>query len=1501
MSKLNKKLNIIIVIEIILTMTLYYFIVGFTAVSYAVDFSIGDDIEFEGYFKDEIGNNYIQQETNTTQDNYLYLRINLKDSGYFNGKITIPDSNFEIDSNYIDENTVESIENGEVNLKQINSGNSIEVKLKINMKKPEQFDLNLLSKESTLKLTGTYVNENGKEKNIDQETKARLIYKSPYTDQEENTIQSEVVTNKICKINDSNKRMIQVLLKNNLNGNNYPVQSSQIDMEIPEGAENVEVYSRGTNLTNGKSELEFSKDNWNYNSDNRVLTINTNNDIQENENGEKIVSWKKNGADTFIVTIILPENAEIPEKIKATSNITLYDNYVQSVNTAIQNETEMNLQEEKEDFIVGSLALAENEIYKGKLYTGEDREINSTYTLDVRYSGIENNIVFGRVKNAYNQKEGDQTLSSVDAKVVTNRVEIGKDKLLNVLGDKGSITIGEVTINKDVVSSLEGLAEDQYLDVNGKAKITLKDNKITINYTEEQVNIAYTLKDTQNQGTIEITANNIIKNSEIGRNTLKQMNNMTFEWNIAKGEYFERKVTTAVVGLKETSTQVDVSLDREAFENANVNKNVKMTIVLNTNGEDKDLYKNPVIKIKMPKSVTGISAKYSLSHANGLTQKNGKNYIEDGCQVIEIPLEGEQKTYDSEYVEGATILLYSDIEVSETIENVDESIEVTYTNENATQYANEGKNTIKVTMLDNKEEIVDKADEEKVPVESLSENAKEKAEGDITTKISATVGDTSLKDNDIVQKGEKIRYKVEVTNNSNQDIQGVNIEGNVPEGTNYVERVDYFTVENPYEGYNKLEFITAKPYYINKDGKPQISNATIKSKETTELIYELEVADATNYHSVEGFATISYGESSFQTEKLTNLIEESNLKVVLRPADSNSGIISESKNSHLNFEIQVFNTSETEELSDITLDMNIGSGLEQALLLYQPTDGEEQRVTEDGELEKITIYNLKPNTFAHITLQVSIEEVESLIDSYVSAYATYNNKIYRSNAMNYQVAPSEYEEAIITQIPIPEVDLIDGDADLACEIQIKNVGSADLENLKITETPSIFVSLEKIEMDGQVLTENDYTITEDGDIEFSNVNILKGEDINIKLYLKTTDTQFERQSIPNTVVVNSGYKTLCEDSITLTTLKSDTEPNNEEKPGEGSGEEPGDNPGGTTNAPGTYQIDGQVWLDEEEDGEKSSSEATLNNITVYLADVEQNNIIQRTTTSNNGNYVFNNVPNGRYIVVFEYDTNAYETTIYQASGVDSSQNSDANEATITINGENKNVAITDTLTVSDSNIQNMDLGLIERTNFDLALKKSVNKVTVQTTKGTETHTFDENDELAKVEIASKEMDGAVIDIEYKIKVTNEGDTPGYVRNVIDYLPEGLEFNHNNNTDWVNNNGTLYNASISDQIIEPGETKEVTLILTKTMSSNSTNLVSNVAEIGEAYSTTGKPDSDSTARNNDMNEDDISTANLIISVKTGMGRNIAILIFTTIILIGTIVYLVINKRKYRKEV
>ena len=998
------------------------------------------------------------------------------------------------------------------------------------------------------------------------------------------------------------------------------------------------------------------------------------------------------------------------------------------------------------------------------------------------------------------------------------------------------------------------------------------------------------------------------------------MNNMNFEWEIAKGEYFERKVTTAVVGLKETSTQVDVSLDREAFENANVNKNVKMTIVLNTNGEDKDLYKNPVIKIKMPKSVTGISAKYSLSHANGLTRQNGKSYVEDGCQVIEIPLEGEQQTYDSEYVAGATILLYSDIEVSETIENVDESIEVTYTNENATQYANEGKNTVKVTMLDNKPEEQETVEpeepqeeeeteeepqeeetkqEDKLTVADLTKNAKEKTVGDITTKISATVGDTSLKDNDVIQKGEKIRYEIELTNNSNQDIEEVNIEGNVPAGTAYVERITYFENPSVDPDNTRLEFLRDNPYYTVKNEKPQMTYTNIKSKQTVTFIYELDVTDAINYNSIEGFATISYGQSNFQTEKIVNIIQDSNLEIVLRPTGTDSNIVNAGENAGIILDVQIYNRSSTEELTNVKVNTIGGVGLKSGYMMYEKEDGSQIETETENH---VTIDKIAPNSFAAIYLVVEIEDVAELVDSYVITTAEYNNTTYRSNALYYQVEKAKIKDATITQTAIPQSETIDGNSSLACDIEVKNTGSVDLESLMIKDLPPMLVNIDKIEKAGEELTENDYTINDDdGTITFSNINLKVEESLNIKLYFTTYTEQAEKQDLLNNVSVIHGEETLCEDSIVLTTLKAENEEQNGENPGDNPGDNPGggsgneDPNGGGTNQEGTYQIDGQVWLDEQEDGEKSSSEATLNNITVYLADVGQNNIIQKTTTENNGNYIFNNVPNGRYIVVFEYDTNAYETTIYQASGVDSSQNSDANEATITINGESKNVAITDTLTVSDSNASNIDLGLVERTNFDLALKKSVSGVTVQTTKGTETYTYDEGDELAKVEIASREMNGAVINIEYKIQVTNEGDTPGYARNVIDYLPEGLEFNQNNNTSWVNNNGTLYNASISNQIIEPGETKEVTLVLTKTMSSSSTNLVSNVAEIGEAYSTTGKKDSDSTARNNDMNEDDISTANLIISVKTGIGRNIAILIFTTIILTGITVYLVLKKK------
>ena len=69
-------------------------------------------------------------------------------------------------------------------------------------------------------------------------------------------------------------------------------------------------------------------------------------------------------------------------------------------------------------------------------------------------------------------------------------------------------------------------------------------------------------------------------------------------------------------------------------------------------------------------------------------------------------------------------------------------------------------------------------------------------------------------------------------------------------------------------------------------------------------------------------------------------------------------------------------------------------------------------------------------------------------------------------------------------------------------------------------------------------------------------------------------------------------------------------------------------------------------------------------------------------------------------------------------------------------------------------------------------------------------------------------------------------------------------------------------------IEPGETKELKLVLTKEMTETNTGLTNNIAEIKESSSVNNTNDSDSVSDNKKSGEDDLGQANVIIGVKTG---------------------------------
>jgi len=260
--------------------------------------------------------------------------------------------------------------------------------------------------------------------------------------------------------------------------------------------------------------------------------------------------------------------------------------------------------------------------------------------------------------------------------------------------------------------------------------------------------------------------------------------------------------------------------------------------------------------------------------------------------------------------------------------------------------------------------------------------------------------------------------------------------------------------------------------------------------------------------------------------------------------------------------------------------------------------------------------------------------------------------------------------------------------------------------------------------------------------------------------------------------------------------------------------------------------------------------------------------------------------------VFEYDNTLYKPTIYEKEGIKESRNSNVLSKTLTVNGETKEYATTGEIDVND-NIANIDMGLVFIKQFDLKLDKYITKVVVQNTKETLTYDY-ENEDFAKAEIHKNRIIGSNIIVQYTIMVTNTGDVDAYVNSLVDYAPEGLKFSSELNKNWYEANGNLYTNVLENTPIAPGESKAVNLILTKTKTDGNAELINNMAEINEAYNIYGIDDTNSKYANQNKDENDLGSADFMISIQTGTVFNYISVVMSMLAVIGVSAYL-INKK------
>lgn len=328
----------------------------------------------------------------------------------------------------------------------------------------------------------------------------------------------------------------------------------------------------------------------------------------------------------------------------------------------------------------------------------------------------------------------------------------------------------------------------------------------------------------------------------------------------------------------------------------------------------------------------------------------------------------------------------------------------------------------------------------------------------------------------------------------------------------------------------------------------------------------------------------------------------------------------------------------------------------------------------------------------------------------------------------------------------------------------------------------------------------------------------------------------------------------------------------------------------------TYNIEGVAWVDSNRDGARGEQEELLKGVNATLVNSDTGVIMQTAVTNSEGAYKFTGVQNGNYIIIFDYDTVLYTVTTYHKENVASNINSDVISSKIEQDGKLRNGAVTDVITINEGSISNIDIGLMEAMKFDLSLSMGVSQITVQNTQGTKTKSYN-LDTYTKTEISQRFIAGSEIYIEYTLTVKNEGEVSGYASSIVDYIPEGMNFNSSLNSNWyTGNDGNLYTTALENTEIAPGESKTLTLILSKTMTNENTGTVSNTAEIASDYNIYGISDIDSTPGNNNQNEDDFARVDNILTVGTGGVWIYISVTVTTALLVGTAVFIIILKRK-----
>ena len=590
----------------------------------------------------------------------------------------------------------------------------------------------------------------------------------------------------------------------------------------------------------------------------------------------------------------------------------------------------------------------------------------------------------------------------------------------------------------------------------------------------------------------------------------------------------------------------------------------------------------------------------------------------------------------------------------------------------------------------------------------------------------------------------------------------------------------------------------------------------------------------------------------------------------------------------INLRIKIENENSDKEMTNLVVTKEIAKEFS----FVSATEG--YNYDENSRIITWNLERLEKNKDITLELVLSVNELEENVSktsvelsSTVQADGT---ETYTSNTLSVSIAKPIL---VITQTSNTTNTYVKEGDPIHYQYLVKNEGEVVAYSVNLTEFVPEGVGIRSVSY-----TVNGVETSRGGVIE-SNVNILTNLDPGAEMVVDLDAVALSLNGAEEKSVIN--YATVQAEEVSMLTSNSITHIVESTEKDNSSGQNSYTLAEGN-NIEKTYRISGVAWFDANQNGMRDSNEELLSNITAKLVD-SSSGVIQNTqTTDSNGEYVFSGVKNGTYLIVFEYDSTKYIVTTYQKEGVVSNVNSDVILTTINQEGQSKEGAVTDIIKIEGGSISNIDIGLMSVDKFDLQIDKAISKVMLQTPNETTTEEYD-NTKLAKTEVAAKYVSASTVYVEYNITVSNVGDIKGYARKIVDYIPEGMTFNSalEANADWyTGSDGNLYSEALANRELNPGDSVTLKLVLTKQMNEENTGIINNQVEIYEDYNTYGISDMNSVPGNKAQNENDLSSADLIVSIKTGEVFIYISIIITSILLGSIIVFITYSKLKVSKR-